>query len=142
MKTAILNTVFLLATFHWCAAAHPRQARYRCEATAFSREGVTQLGVATQRGVVAADPAVFPLGTVIQVSGAGRYSATYVVTDTGSKVVGRRIDIFVPSTAAARQFGRKVVTVRVLRWGARTASQTAPRRPAGTTRGTATRSLQ
>ena len=132
----------LFLAFHWSAAAHPRQTLYRCQATAFSLKGATQLGTATQRGVVAADPAVFPLGTLIRVSGAERYSGTYVVSDTGSRVVGRRIDIYVPNTAAARQFGKKRVSVRVLRWagGGQTAYSKAQHQLGGTSRGIASRS--
>ncbi len=29
------------------------------------------------------------------------YSGTYVVTDTGAKIAGRKIDIYIPGTAAA-----------------------------------------
>ena len=41
----------------------------------------------------------------------------YVVTDTGPKVSGRRIDIHMPNAAQAKRFGRKKVTVRVLSYG-------------------------
>jgi 3D (Asp-Asp-Asp) domain-containing protein len=71
---------------------------------------------------VAADPALFPLGSLISVTGAGPYSGTYVVTDTGSKIVGRRIDIYIPNEASAKQFGKKRVHVRVLHWGTLTAN--------------------
>jgi rare lipoprotein A len=57
----------------------------RFEATADSVEGITAKGTLTHDGIVAADPAVLPLGSVIRVSGAGPYSGTYVVTDTGFK---------------------------------------------------------
>ena len=66
---------------------------------------------------MAADPAVLPLGSVIQVTGAGEYSGVYAVTDTGSKIEGRKIDIYIPSTAQALEFGKKAVTVRVLQTG-------------------------
>lgn len=89
----------------------------RFEATASSVSGVTTKGTLTHEGIVAADPAVLPLGSVIRVSGAGPYSGTYVVTDTGSKVAGRKIDLFLPSAAAAKEFGKKVVTVRILSHG-------------------------
>jgi len=71
-------------------------------------------GTLTHDGIVAADPAVIPLGSIIRVAGAGRYSGRYVVTDTGSKVQGRHIDVYIPDTATAKQFGRKTVTVQVL----------------------------
>lgn len=94
--------------------------------------GTTQLGTRTHWGTIAADPRIFPLGTRIRVSGAGPYSGIYVVTDTGSKVIGRHIDIYIPPGHGARQFGRRIVRVRVLRWGheqpnsARTAAPSAP----------------
>ena len=126
MKAAILSTACLLALIPGSVGAHPRATHYRCEATAFSRRGVTQLGTHTERGVVAADPGLFPLGTVLRVDGAGAYSGSYVVTDTGSKIVGRRIDIYIPSPARARLFGKRTVRVRVLHWGTLTANEAAP----------------
>ena len=86
----------------------------RFEATASSVAGETAKGTETHKGMVAADPAVLPLGSVIRVSGAGRYSGRYVVTDTGSKVIGRHIDVYMHSTAQAKEFGKKTVIVRVL----------------------------
>ena len=118
----------LLLAAQWCASArtHPQARHYRCEATAFSTRGTTQLGVRAKQGVVAADPRLFPLGSVLRISGAGPYSGSYVVTDTGSKIVGRRIDIFIPSPAEARRFGRKPVYVQVVHWGSVTLSDSDP----------------
>jgi 3D (Asp-Asp-Asp) domain-containing protein len=68
----------------------------------------------TRRGIVAADPHVIPLGTRIRVHDAGPYSGEYVVEDTGAKVDGREIDIYMPSTREAREFGRRKVYVEIL----------------------------
>ena len=38
----------------------------------------------------------------------------YVVHDTGPKIKGREIDIFIDKRSEARQFGRKPVRVRVI----------------------------
>jgi len=85
------------------------------QATAFSNwKRPTSSGTAPHEGVAAADPSFLPLGTVIRVTGAGRYSGRYIVTDTGSKIGGRRIDLFIPSAAEAKQFGKKMVRVQVL----------------------------
>jgi 3D (Asp-Asp-Asp) domain-containing protein len=92
-------------------ARHPRM---RFEATADSVSGITAKGTTTHEGIVAADPDVLPLGSLIRVTGAGKYSGIYVVTDTGPKVQGRHIDIYMPSTEEAKQFGRQKVYVRVL----------------------------
>lgn len=86
-------------------------------ATADSVRGVTAKGTVTHQGIVAADPAILPLGSVIRVSGAGAYSGRYVVTDTGPKVVGRHIDIYMPSRSEARLFGIKRVVVRIVSKG-------------------------
>ena len=86
-------------------------------ATADSVSGITTKGTVTHRGVVAADPSILPLGSVIHVTGAGPYSGIYLVTDTGAKIVGRHIDIYMPSRLEAKQFGRKRVVVRVVSKG-------------------------
>jgi len=126
MGIRALGAALLLLAFQWSAASHPRTRHYRCEATAFSHYGTTQLGNHTKRGVVAADTSLFPLGTVIRVTGAGRHSGAYVVTDTGSKIVGRHIDIYIPNESRAKLFGKKVVGVRVLHWGTLAANAVAP----------------
>lgn len=96
----------------------PAQARSRWmvfSATAYSTEGQTASGHQTREGrTVAADPAVLPMGTKIQVRGAGPYSGTYLVQDTGRKIDGREIDIFIDSLAEAKKFGKKSVRVRIL----------------------------
>jgi 3D (Asp-Asp-Asp) domain-containing protein len=68
-------------------------------------------------GIVAADNSVLPLGTRIRVTLAGIYSGIYTVRDTGAKVQGRHIDIFIANRAAAKQFGKKMVRIHVLHWG-------------------------
>jgi len=88
------------------------------EATAFARAPQpTAAGTRPHDGIVAADPTVLPLGTRIRVTGAGAYNGAYIVTDTGSAVKGRHIDIYVPSTAQAKRFGKKTVRVRIVETG-------------------------
>ncbi|MEZ5427180.1 MAG: 3D domain-containing protein [Pyrinomonadaceae bacterium] len=82
-------------------------------ATAYCLKGKTASGSRVRRGIVAADPRVLPLGTRIQLD-AGSYSGTYTVADTGGSVRGRILDIWVPSCAEAKRFGRKKVLVTVL----------------------------
>jgi 3D (Asp-Asp-Asp) domain-containing protein len=94
--------------------SHPPQT---FQATAYADHDVTASGKVSRRGLVAADPDVLPLGSRIQVSNAGAYSGVYTVADTGSKVQGRHIDIFIPNRRQAKVFGKKTVLVRVLRRG-------------------------
>ncbi|GAB4240208.1 MAG: hypothetical protein Kow00109_15260 [Acidobacteriota bacterium] len=86
------------------------------EATAYCDFGITRSGALVRRGMVAADPNVLPLGSVIEIE-AGDYSGIYTVMDTGAVVKGKILDIYVPSYEEAVQFGRQKVKVRVLRRG-------------------------
>jgi 3D (Asp-Asp-Asp) domain-containing protein len=94
------------------------QARFT--ATAYCDSGVTKSGVRTRRGIIAADPAHLPVGSVVRVREVGhpRYEGIYTVMDTGGLVRGRRIDLYMPDCHEARLFGlRRRVLVRVLRLG-------------------------
>jgi len=84
------------------------------EATAYSVTGTTATGDVTSRGTVAADPAILPAGTRFRITGAGRYSGVYVVKDTGPKIAGAHIDIYMPSRLEAKRFGKRRVRLRVL----------------------------
>lgn len=64
--------------------------------------------------MIAADRRVLPLGTRVRVKNAGAYSGVYRVEDTGGAIHGRKIDIYMPSRGAAKQFGRQTVKVEVL----------------------------
>ena len=85
-------------------------------ATAYCDHGTTKSGAHTRDGVVAADLRRLPLGTRLQIVAPGRpYAGIYTVMDTGSKIKGRDLDIFMPSCARARTFGRRDIRVRILK---------------------------
>ena len=86
-------------------------------ATAYSVEGTGASGKWSHPGTVAADRKVLPLNSRIRVYGAGRYSGDYTVEDTGGKVDGHHIDVYMPSHAEAKKFGRQRVKVVVLKYG-------------------------
>ena len=98
---------------------HPAQAPGAMSFTATAYSGGTQTASGTRphQGIVAADPAVLPLDSHIRVDGAGAYSGEYVVRDTGGKIRGRKIDIYLPKHVQAKRFGRRRVTVHILRYG-------------------------
>jgi 3D (Asp-Asp-Asp) domain-containing protein len=64
--------------------------------------------------MVAADPAVLPLGSVVRIVSPSEVGGTYTVADTGAAIKGRTLDIFMPDCAKAVRFGRRTVVVRVL----------------------------
>ncbi len=99
-------------------------------APAYSVEGTGASGKWSHPGTVAADRKVLPLNTRIRIYGAGRYSGDYTVEDTGAKVDGHHIDVYMPSRAQAKKFGRQRVKVLVLQYGDDQASPPEPRQKA------------
>ena len=86
------------------------------KATAYCQAGKTQSGVMARDGILAADPAVLPVGSVVRVID-GPSSGIYTVMDTGAAVKGRKIDIFIADCERAKRFGSRTVHVRVMRRG-------------------------
>lgn len=82
-------------------------------ATAYCLKGRTASGEHVRPGVIAADPRVLPLGTVVHLR-AGRYTGTYTVLDTGGRIRGRLIDVYVPTYKEAVQFGRRPVKIKIV----------------------------
>ena len=94
------------------------------EATAYSLRGRTTSGKMTQRGVIAADRKVLPIGTRVRLE-AGDYSGEYLVADSGGAVRGHKIDIWVPQTREALNFGRRKVKLTILHYkGGKASSST------------------
>lgn len=85
-------------------------------ATAYALKGRTRSGVYVRRGVIAADPRVLPLGSVVHIK-AGKYSGVYTVQDTGKLIKGNVVDVWMPSNKEARNFGRRKIKIHVLREG-------------------------
>jgi 3D (Asp-Asp-Asp) domain-containing protein len=87
-------------------------------ATAYCKGQVTSTGVAPRRGVVAADPALLPAGSVVQIdSREAHVDGIYTVLDTGPEIQGRRVDVYMWSCNDALRFGRQTVSLTVLRLG-------------------------
>lgn len=79
-------------------------------ATAYCLQGRTAMGHGVRRGIIAADPRILGLGSRVVIEGGG-YSGTYLVSDTGTRVKGKKIDIWMPSCSEARRFGRRNVQI-------------------------------
>jgi 3D (Asp-Asp-Asp) domain-containing protein len=88
----------------------------RMVATAYTAEcsgcsGFAANGMRAGHGVVAVDPRFIPLGSRLFIPGYGKA----IAGDTGGAIVGRRIDLGFNSLVDALRFGRRAVTVYVLR---------------------------
>lgn len=79
------------------------------DAVAYSLPGKTASGLPVGVGVIAVDPSVIPLGTRVFVPGYG----PAVAADVGSAIKGNIIDLWMPSTAQARAWGRRTVTITI-----------------------------
>lgn len=79
--------------------------------------GITFSGVKVRQGVlstIAADPKVFPLGTILYIPGYG-YG---IVADTGSAIKGKKIDLYYTTKAQIyKEWGKRTVQVFVVKHG-------------------------
>jgi 3D (Asp-Asp-Asp) domain-containing protein len=81
--------------------------RLTVSTTAYSLPGYTSSGLHTGWGVVAVDPSVIPLGTHMTIPGYGEG----VAADTGTAIIGDRVDLWFPTLALAQAWGRRTVTI-------------------------------
>jgi 3D (Asp-Asp-Asp) domain-containing protein len=79
------------------------------DAVAYHLPGKTASGLPVGVGVIAVDPLVIPLGTRVFVPGYG----PAVAADVGSAIKGNIIDLWMPTTAQARAWGRRTVTITI-----------------------------
>ena len=86
------------------------------EATAYlptdgNGAGITAMGIPATYGVAAVDPSVIPLGSRLYIPGYGEA----VAADTGGAIYGYKIDLCMESYQEAMNFGRRTITVYVLK---------------------------
>ncbi|MEK4244091.1 LysM peptidoglycan-binding domain-containing protein [Psychrobacillus sp. FSL K6-2684] len=77
--------------------------------------GITSTGIDLNANpnqkVISVDPSVIPLGSKVWVEGYGEA----IAGDTGGAIKGNTIDIYMPSYEDAINWGRKTVTVKILK---------------------------
>ena len=122
-KNWSVSAVILLAAA--CAeapdASRPEIPVLNVTVSAYCLQGKTASGLKVRTGIAAADPDVFPIGSVVRLRGNGTRPApregVYTILDTGGKIQGRRIDVYIPSCSQALRFGRRTMVAEVLRHG-------------------------
>lgn len=100
------------------APAKPASGRtMTVHATAYSRNqaglsNFTATGIDLRQNsmVIAVDPSVIPLGSLVEVPGYG----IAIAGDTGSAIKGSRIDLHMEDLGAAIAFGRRNITITIL----------------------------
>jgi 3D (Asp-Asp-Asp) domain-containing protein len=98
------------------ALSHIKFPSFEFLATAYSHDGITKSGLPVMTGLIAADPSILPLGSLVRVDSTS-YRGLYQVMDTGRLIKGKRIDIFMPDIDSALVFGAQKVNLTVLRYG-------------------------
>ena len=72
---------------------------------------ITKSGTIAASGrTIAVDPKVLPLGSAVLIDGIG----CRIAEDTGSAIKGNRLDLYVRSISAARKFGVRHLSARIL----------------------------
>lgn len=106
---------------------HPKQTNRVARTTAYIHMGNNPYGAGARTALgtklqyndkyrtAAADWSVYPVGTQFTIKG---QPYIYVVEDYGSALVGTgTIDIYHPTMALVRKWGRRVVEINVIKWG-------------------------
>jgi 3D (Asp-Asp-Asp) domain-containing protein len=75
--------------------------------TSYCLSGTTRRGRYVRPGIVAADPKYFPLSRYIELYVGKRYYGRFLVDDTGRKIRGAHLDVWLSSCKDARRFGLK-----------------------------------
>lgn len=106
---------------------HPKQLNRVVRTTAYTHSESDHIAYGPRNAVgtrlkyndqvrsAAADWSVYPLGTRFKIKGE---PYIYEVDDYGSALVGTgTIDIYQPTRALMRQWGRRVVEIQIIQWG-------------------------
>jgi 3D (Asp-Asp-Asp) domain-containing protein/peptidoglycan hydrolase CwlO-like protein len=83
---------------------------YSCAQPGMGYMTATGIDLRKNPNVIAVDPSVIPLGSLVEVSGYG----FAVAGDTGGAIIGHIIDLHFPTVEQCIQWGRRNVTVKIL----------------------------
>jgi 3D (Asp-Asp-Asp) domain-containing protein len=75
--------------------------------TSYCLRGTTRRGRYVRSGIVAADPKYFPLSRYIELYADDTYLGRFLVDDTGLKIRGPIIDLWLPTCRESVIFGRR-----------------------------------
>jgi 3D (Asp-Asp-Asp) domain-containing protein len=111
------GVVVLAATKSWTRTMHrPLRAGEPVPVlvTAYCLSGTTRRGRYVRPGIVAADRKLFPLSRYIELYAGAKYLGRFLIDDTGGKIRGAHIDVWVPTCREATIFGRQHGTAMLL----------------------------
>ena len=82
--------------------------------TSYCLRGTTRRGRYVRPGIIAADPRFFPLSRFVELYIGNKYYGRFLVDDTGRKIKGNHIDVWLPTCREAKIFGVKRGTAVLL----------------------------
>jgi 3D (Asp-Asp-Asp) domain-containing protein len=82
--------------------------------TSYCLRGTTRRGRYVRPGIIAADPRLFPLSRYVELYVGRKYYGRFLIDDTGRKIKGNHIDVWMASCAEAKRFGVKRGTAVLL----------------------------
>ncbi len=80
--------------------------------------GITKTGINVRNStpkIIAVDPMVIPLHKEVKLIVDGKDWGSYMTEDVGGDIQGFRIDILMPTVEQALRFGRKTVTLKIVK---------------------------
>ena len=72
-----------------------------------AEDAINALGLKARKGIIAVDPRVILLGTMVFIDGYG----VAIAADTGSWIKGDRINLYFESIEECEEFGRRTIYV-------------------------------
>jgi 3D (Asp-Asp-Asp) domain-containing protein len=75
--------------------------------TSYCLSGTTRRGRYVRAGIIAADPKYFPLSRYVELYVGKKYYGRFLVDDTGRKIRGAHVDVWLPTCREAKRFGLK-----------------------------------
>jgi 3D (Asp-Asp-Asp) domain-containing protein len=75
--------------------------------TAYCLHGTTRRGRYVRNGIVAADPRLFPLSRYVELYVGRKYLGRFLVDDTGKRIKGNHLDLWMATCRSARVFGKR-----------------------------------
>ena len=75
--------------------------------TSYCLRGTTRRGRYVRPGIIAADPRFFPMARYVELYIGKEYYGRFLVDDTGRKIKGNHIDVWLPTCREAKIFGVK-----------------------------------
>src|SRR5215217_3308367 len=73
--------------------------------TSYCLRGTTRRGRYVRPGIIATDPRFFPMARYVELYIGKEYYGRFLVDDTGRKIKGNHIDVWLPSCSEAIKFG-------------------------------------